>query len=127
LGWEDQGYKMYFCFYNDPLFGVNTFAYSTRFTQQIIQAAREASDKNPVRESTTRVARLTQELQGPVKKQEVLALLKQYTNGGRKRRRKRTRKRALRKKRRRTKHKKKRRKTHKRKKKRRRRTRKRRR
>ena len=50
LGWGDQGYKMYFCFYNDPLFGVDTFAYSTPFTRQIIQAARRNAGLNPARE-----------------------------------------------------------------------------
>ncbi len=108
LGWEDQGYKMYFCFYNDPLFGVDTFAYSTPFTQQIIQAAREASGKNPARKAATGAARATHSVQGPTTTRQVQSMLKQSTNGGRKRRRKRTKKRALKKRHRRTRHKKKR-------------------
>jgi hypothetical protein len=113
LGWEDQGYKMYFCFYNDPLFGVDTFAYSTPFTRQIIQAAREASGKNPARESATGVTRAIQSVQGPTTTQEVRGMLDKSTKGrpkqgGRKRRRKRTKKRALKKKHRRTKRKRKR-------------------
>jgi hypothetical protein len=113
LGWEDQGYKMYFCFYNDPLFGVNTFAYSTPFTQQIIQAAREASGKNPARESATGVTRAIQSVQGPTTTKQVRGMLEKSTKGrpkqgGRKRRRKRTKKKALKKKHRRTKRKRKR-------------------
>jgi len=102
LGWEDQGYKMYFCFYNNPLFGVNTFAYSTPFTQQIIQAAREASGKNPARKSSTGVAKATQQVQGQTTTQQVQGIIKK-SMGGRKRRRKRTKKKALKKKHRRTK------------------------
>ena len=114
LGWEDQGYKMYFCFYNNPLFGVNTFAYSTPFTQQIIQAYLAASGKNPARKSATGVTKATQQVQGPTTTQQVQGMLKQSTKGnpkqgGRKRRRrKRTKKKALKKKHRRTKRKRKR-------------------
>ena len=113
LGWEDQGYKMYFCFYNDPLFGVNTFAYSTPFTQQIIQAARRTAGLNPARKSTTGVTRATQSVQGPTTTQQVRGMLDKSTKGrpkqgGRKRRRKRTKKKALKKKHRRTKRKRKR-------------------
>jgi len=102
LGWEDQGYKMYFCFYNNPLFGVNTFAYSTPFTQQIIQAAREASGKNPARKSSTGVAKATQQVQGQTTTQQVQGIIKK-SMGGRKPHRKRTKKKALKKKHRRTK------------------------
>jgi hypothetical protein len=113
LGWEDQGYKMYFCFYNEPLFGVNTFAYSTPFTQQIIQAARRTAGLNPARKSATGVAKATQQVQGQTTTQQVQGILKQSTKGnpkqgGRKRRRKRTKKRALKKRHRRTKRKRKR-------------------
>lgn len=98
LGWGDQGYKMYFCFYNDPLFGVDTFAYSTPFTQQIIQSYLAASGKNPARKSATGVTGLIHKVQGQTTTQEVQSILK----GGR-RRRKRTKKKALKKKHRRTK------------------------
>ena len=113
LGWGDQGYKMYFCFYNDPLFGVDTFAYSTPFTRQIIQAARRNAGLNPARESATGVTRAIQSVQGPTTTQQVQGMLKQSTKGnpkqgGRKRRRKRTKKKALKKKHRRTKRKRKR-------------------
>ena len=110
LGWEDQGYKMYFCFYNNPQFGVNTYSYSTPFTQNIIQLYLAASGKNPARKAATGVARLTQQVQGPTTTQQVRRLLNESTkgkpkNGGRKRRRKRkrTKKKALKKKHRRTK------------------------
>ena len=102
LGWEDQGYKMYFCFYNNPQFGIDTYAYSTPFTQQIIQAARSTAGLNPARKSATGVAKVTQQVQGPTTTQQVQGMLKQ-SMGGRKRRIKRTKKRALKKKHRRTK------------------------
>ena len=113
LGWEDQGYKMYFCFYNDPLFGVENFAYSTPFTQQIIQAARRTAGLNPARKAATGVTRATQQVQGPTTTQQVRGILDKSTKGrpkqgGRKRRRKRTKKKALKKKHRRTKRKRKR-------------------
>ena len=109
LGWEDQGYKMYFCFYNDPLFGVNTFAYSTPLTQQIIQAARVVSGKYPARTAAAGVTEATQKVQGTTTSREVQGILGKSTKGGRKRRRrKRTKKRALKKRHRRTRHKKKR-------------------
>jgi len=102
LGWEDQGYKMYFCFYNNPQFDINTYGYSTDFTQQIIQSYLAASGKNPARKAATGVARLTQQVKGPTTTQQVQGMLKQ-SMGGRKRRIKRTKKRALKKKHRRTK------------------------
>jgi hypothetical protein len=113
LGWEDQGYKMYFCFYNNPQFDINTYGYSTDFTQHIIQSAREASGLNPARKSATGVAKATHQVQGPTTTKEVQGMLKQSTKGnpkqgGRKRRRKRTKKRALKKRHRRTKRKRKR-------------------
>jgi len=113
LGWEDQGYKMYFCFYNNPQFDINTYGYSTDFTQHIIQSAREASGKNPARKSATGVAKATERVQGRTTTQQVQGMLDKSTKGrpkqgGRKRRRKRTKKRALKKKHRRTKRKRKR-------------------
>jgi len=105
LGWEDQGYKMYFCFYNDPMYGVNTFAYSTPLTQQIIQAARGASGRHPARRAATGVSFLTQQVQGPATTQYVQGMLGK-SKGGRKRQKKkgrRTKKRALKKRHRRTK------------------------
>ena len=113
LGWEDQGYKMYFCFYNNPQFGIDTYAYSTPFTRQIIQSYLAASGKNPARKAATGVAKATQQVQGPTTTQQVQGILKQSTKGnpkqgGRKRRRKRTKKRALKKRHRRTKRKRKR-------------------
>ena len=91
----------------NPLFGVNTFAYSTPFTQQIIQSYLAASGKNPARKAATGVTRLTQQVQGPTTTQQVQGMLKQSAKGnpkqgGRKRRRKRTKKKALKKKHRRT-------------------------
>lgn len=113
LGWEDQGYKMYFCFYNNPQFDINTYGYSTDFTQHIIQSAREASGKNPARKSATGVTEATERVQGRTTTQQVQGMLDKSTKGrpkqgGRKRRRKRTKKRALKKKHRRTKRKRKR-------------------
>ena len=92
LGWGDQGYQMYFCFYNDPLFGVNTFASATPVTQQIIQSYNAAMLKHPARKSATGVAIATRQVLGPTTTKQVRSLQKQ---GGR---RKRTKKRALKKK-----------------------------
>jgi len=93
-GWGDQGYKMYFCFYNNPQFGVNTLAYSTEITQQIIQKYHGIMDQRLARKTATGASKATLELQGPATTQEIQALLEKITTGnpkqgGRKRRRKR--------------------------------------
>jgi hypothetical protein len=76
-GWEDQGYYMYFCYYNNPMLGILT-GNPTQATRDIIQTTSGRNFRNSALRAHSAV---------------VKAL-----NGGKKKRRKKTKKKALRKK-----------------------------
>ncbi len=90
LGVQDQGFNMYFCFYNNPTLDITVSDRISSYTLSIINAWRAQVGRAPARK-----AALKKPPSG-------------YKAGGRKRRRKRTKKRALKKKHRRTKRKRKR-------------------
>jgi hypothetical protein len=92
LGWEDQGYTMYFCFYHNPTLGI-PIARPSKITADILTAYRASIGRQPMRKAAA--------------KQRAANFAGTGGKGGR-RRRKRTKKRALKKKHRRTKRKRKR-------------------
>ena len=96
LGFDDQGYYMYFCFKNNPTLGVYAAATQSPFTKVLLAAYRAEQGKHPQRRASTGVAKAT----------------KAAAHGGRKRRRK-TKKRALKKRHRRKTHKHRRKRRHK--------------
>ena len=86
LGFDDQGYYMYFCFKNNPTLGVYAAADQSPFTKVILDAYRAEQGKQPQRRAATGVAKAT----------KAAATGGAEKGGGRKRRRK-TKKRALKK------------------------------
>ena len=108
LGWQDQGYKMYFCFYNDPLYGI-TAGNPTELTFNIINNYRTHSRLADLRRSAFAVAKTTQAGMSKITGKMITNLRNRYfgKSGGKKKRkiRKRTKKKALKKRHRRTKRK----------------------
>jgi len=108
LGWQDQGYKMYFCFYNDPLYGI-TAGNPTELTFNIINNFRTHSGLADLRRSAFGVAKTTQAGMSKTTGKMITNLRNRYfgKSGGKKKRkiRKRTKKKALKKRHRRTKRK----------------------